>query len=101
VNLETLWQVTADMTRVTKLILPTYPPKDGNFITGNRLFGLWIFTCGDRVPLVTGPRHSNPLIYWEQQSKSVSGMLRTLGRPTVLKHYGSGGPVRGATREML
>ena len=41
VNLEKLWLVMSDMTRLTKLILPAYLPVDSNFITGNRLFGLW------------------------------------------------------------
>lgn len=95
VNLEKLWLVMSDMTRLTKLILPAYLPKDSNFITGNRLFGLWTSNRCHRVPQVTGPRCSYQLIYWEQRSKSVSGTLRTLGTPTVLKHQGCGGPVRG------
>ena len=94
VNLEKLWQVKIDMTSLTKLILPAYLPLDNNLITGIRLFGAWISTRMYRDSRITATRCSNQLL-WEQRSKSISGVLETMGTPKVRKHYGCGGLVRG------
>lgn len=96
VNLENFWQVTTNMTRITKLILSAYLPLDGNSITGNRMSKSWIPTRMYRVSLVTDLRYSNQLIYGKQRSKFAhGGVLGTMGISKGRKSYECGGPVRG------
>jgi group II intron reverse transcriptase/maturase len=95
VFLKNSWRVTVFMVRVTKLPLHAHLPLDINFITCNKLFGLWLSSRMYGKSMITDPEHCYQQIYVKQRPNyTYGGILGTMRHPKGRKPYGGGDSVR-------
>lgn len=95
VNFKNSWLVKLHKNRFTNVIRSTDLTLGINFITDNRLNGLWFSTRMYWKPQIINPRSSNQLTYWTHNFNcSDSVVMGNFRNPKRGNPYGSGGLVR-------